>query len=141
VALDYFVEIENTGGSLTSEGLAHALQPAFSLQKAEKLLLGQGVTVSVFLNDDEYHTSRFGGSRPDICAAFRIKREPQLMEVGIHNMLSMAHWLMKKAQGDAVLLTDEGDILLQKENGKFKPHTGHSFWTVTRAAHLKKLGA
>lgn len=63
------------------------------------------------------------------------------MEVGINNMLSMAHWLMKKAQGDAVLLTDEGDILLQKENGKLKPPTGHSFWTVTRAAHLKKLGA
>jgi hypothetical protein len=77
----------------------------------------------------------------DICAAFRIKREPKLLEVGISNMLSMAHWLMKKTQGDAVLLTDEGDILLQKENGKLKPHTGHSFWTVARAAHLKKLGA
>ncbi|WP_309891718.1 SitI3 family protein [Archangium sp.] len=141
MALDYFVEMENQEAAVTLESLARALQPAFALKKAEKFLLGKGLTVTLFLNDDEYHKSRFGGSRPDICAAFRIKKEPELLEVGLDNMLSIAHWLMKKAPGGAVLLSDEGDILLQKEHGKIKQHAGHPFWTAEREGHLKKLGA
>ena len=128
MALDYYLVIQDINNEIEPALVLESLSQALSLQKNKisGFLIGVGVTLNVFKEDDEYEDSIFGSPHPDICVAFRIDKFEH-HESGMNTMRKIVVWLMSYFDGDMIFLLNEQQIF-QRMSNQLSLNNGSEFW-------------
>jgi hypothetical protein len=129
MALDYYLIIQNTNNEIEPIQVMESLRQAFSLQKNKisGFLIGVGMTVNVFKEDDDDDSLFDNSSYPDICVSFRIDKFEH-SETGMNTMLKMVIWLMSYLKNNIIFLLDEQPIF-KRLSSQLSLNNEADFWS------------
>ncbi len=128
MALDYYLIIQNTNNEIEPIQVMESLCQAFSLQKNQLsgFLIGVGMTVNVFKEDEEDDSLFEGSSYPDICVSFRIDKFEH-SETGMNTMLKMVIWFMSYLKENIIFLLEEQPIF-KRLSSQLSLNNETDFW-------------
>jgi len=132
MALDYYLNIKNSGTKKEQEELHNLLLTKFMLTKHQdtQIMTAPGIAVSTFLDRNNFEkTNEVDSMLPNLTICFRINKL-KLQKDGYKLLQKIAQYIFDTIDSD-MYLTDEYDdaIFLKKESGKItRMLLDHDIW-------------